>query len=50
MLTAATPATWTGWVLDVDHLAQHTPWLHIPVKAYADYGVVLFTVLLLPGW
>jgi len=50
MLTAATAAPWTGWFLDVNHLAQHTPWLHTPVKAYADYGVVLFAVLLLAGW
>jgi membrane-associated phospholipid phosphatase len=50
MLTAAAPALWTGWFLDVNHLAQHTPWLHTPVKAYADYGVVLFAVLLLAGW
>jgi membrane-associated phospholipid phosphatase len=50
MLIAAVPAPWTGWFLDVNHLAQHTAWLHTPVKAYAQYGVVLFAVLLLAGW
>jgi membrane-associated phospholipid phosphatase len=50
MLIAAAPASWTGWFLGVNRLAQHTPWLHTPVKAYADYGVVLFAVLLFAGW
>jgi undecaprenyl-diphosphatase len=50
MLIAAAPTSWTGWFLDVNQLAQHTPWLHTPIKAYADYGIVLFAVLLLAGW
>ncbi len=36
--------------LDVNHFAQHTGWLHGPVLAYADYGVLLFGVLLMTGW
>jgi membrane-associated phospholipid phosphatase len=34
----------------LNHLARHTAWLHAPVLAYADDGVVLFGVLLLVGW
>src|SRR3954451_15461092 len=34
---------------DVNHLARHTGWLHGAVLGYADYGLVLFVVLLLAG-
>jgi membrane-associated phospholipid phosphatase len=34
---------------DVNDLARHTGWLHGAVLGYADYGVVLFAVLLLVG-
>ncbi|MEV8507679.1 phosphatase PAP2 family protein [Actinoplanes sp. NPDC051475] len=50
MLIAAAPASCTRWFLDVNHLAPHTPWLHTPVKAYADCGALLFALLLLAGW
>jgi membrane-associated phospholipid phosphatase len=36
--------------LDVNHLAQHTGWLHTPTLAYANYGLVLFALLLVVGW
>ena len=36
--------------LDVNHFAQHTGWLHTPMLAYANYGVVLFGLLLVAGW
>lgn len=34
----------------VNAFARATPWLHAPAQAYAQYGVVLFVVLLLAGW
>src|SRR5689334_14040325 len=34
----------------VNEFARHTGWLHAPMLAYADYGVVLFAGLLLVGW
>lgn len=34
----------------VDDLARATPYLHAPLRLYAEYGVVLFGVLLLAGW
>jgi membrane-associated phospholipid phosphatase len=36
-------------MVDVNHLALHTAWLHSPLVDYAHYGVVLFAVLLLSG-
>jgi undecaprenyl-diphosphatase len=30
--------------------ARDTPWLHTPAQWYANYGVVLFGVLLVAGW
>lgn len=38
------------WFGAVNHLARITPWLHIPARLYADYGVVLFAALLLGAW
>lgn len=38
------------WFLDVNHFAQHTGWLHTPMYDYANYGVVLFGLLLVIGW
>lgn len=35
--------------LAVNAFARHTPWLHAVVLGYANYGVVLFAVLLLLG-
>lgn len=34
----------------VNDFARATPWLHAPARAYAEYGVVLFAVLLLWSW
>ena len=34
----------------VNDFARTTGWLHAPVRVWAEYGVVLFAVLLLAGW
>ena len=34
----------------VNDLARATPWLHTPLRLFAEYGVVIFAVLLLAGW
>ena len=39
-----------GWFLQVNSFARHTGWLHPPLVAFAEYGVVLFAVLLLASW
>lgn len=39
-----------GWFLDVNHLAAHTTWLHVPARLFAVYGVAVFAALLLVGW
>lgn len=36
--------------LRVNDLARATPWLHTPLRWWAEYGVVLFALLLLAGW
>lgn len=36
--------------LRVNEFAQHTPWLHGPVLAWADGGVAVFALLLLAGF
>ena len=47
----STPASsWTALFLDVNGFARHTPWLHAPMKVFADDSVVLFAALLLAGW
>jgi membrane-associated phospholipid phosphatase len=38
------------WFLVVNHFARVTPALHAPLRAYAQYGVVLFAGLLLLTW
>ena len=35
------------WFLAVNRFARDTPWLHAPMRLFAEYGVVLFAVLLL---
>jgi undecaprenyl-diphosphatase len=35
---------------EVNEFARATPWLHGPAVAYANYGVVVFALLLLAGW
>lgn len=34
----------------VNDFARATGWLHAPVRLWAEYGVVLFALLLLAGW
>jgi undecaprenyl-diphosphatase len=39
-----------SWFLDVNAFSRATGWLHAPVTAFAQYGVVLFALLLIAGW
>jgi undecaprenyl-diphosphatase len=39
-----------SWFLTVNDWARDTPWLHGVVRTYANYGVVLFAVLLVAGY
>lgn len=39
-----------SWFLEVNHAARATPWLHAPLRLYAEYGVLLFAGLLLVSW
>jgi membrane-associated phospholipid phosphatase len=39
-----------SWFLHVNSFARATPWLHAVVRAYAQYGVVLFAALLVLSW
>lgn len=34
----------------INALARATPWLHSVITAYADFGVVVFALLLVVGW
>lgn len=34
----------------INDFARHTGWLHVPLRDYANYGVVLFGLLLVAGW
>jgi membrane-associated phospholipid phosphatase len=34
----------------INDFARHTGWLHAPLRDYANYGVVLFGLLLVAGW
>ncbi|MFL6181559.1 MAG: phosphatase PAP2 family protein [Actinomycetes bacterium] len=43
------PAT-DGLFGEVNELARDTPWLHGPATAFANFGIVLFALLLLAGW
>ncbi len=36
-------------LLDINAFAQHTSWLHAVMLGYANYGIVLFAVLLVAG-
>lgn len=38
-----------SWFRHVNAFARATAWLHVPLRAYAQYGVVLFALLLLWG-
>jgi membrane-associated phospholipid phosphatase len=50
MRVTADPALDRSWFMDVNAFARATPWLHTPVRAYAELGVVLFAFLLLWTW
>lgn len=39
-----------SWYVAINHFAQHTPALHEAFRLYAQYGVVLFALLLLGAW
>lgn len=45
-----TPGFDRSLYLHVNAFARHTGWLHEPARLYADYGVVLFALLLLVSW
>ena len=34
---------------ELNELARHTGWLHVPMQLYAGYGVVIFALLLIAG-
>jgi membrane-associated phospholipid phosphatase len=34
----------------INSFARHTGWLHNPLRDYANYGVVLFALMLVAGW
>jgi membrane-associated phospholipid phosphatase len=38
------------WFPPINELVGDTPWLHSIIVGYADYGIVVFAVLLLAGW
>jgi undecaprenyl-diphosphatase len=50
MRVTADPALDRSWFMDVNDFARATPWLHTPLRAYAEFGVVLFAFLLLWTW
>src|SRR4051794_1580340 len=39
-----------GWFRGVNDFARATPWLHAPLRLFAEYGVVVFAALLLGSW
>ena len=45
---------WPGlqghWFEQVNRFAANTPGLHVPMRLYAQYGVVVFAGILLLGW
>jgi undecaprenyl-diphosphatase len=44
------PDAQRDWFLAVNRFAQDTPWLHDPMRLYAEYGVGLFAAALLVAW
>ena len=38
------------WFPLINELVRDPPWLHSIIVGYADYGIVVFAVLLLAGW
>lgn len=45
-----TPGFDRSLFLRINSFAQHTGWLHEPARLFAQYGVVLFALLLLAAW
>jgi undecaprenyl-diphosphatase len=43
-------STQQSWFLAINRFAEATPDLHAPMRIYAEYGVVLFALLLLLAW
>ncbi|WP_300680584.1 phosphatase PAP2 family protein [Nocardioides sp.] len=45
---------WAGlnerWFDAVNTFSRHTPWLHTPARLFAQYGVVVFALILLWSW
>lgn len=39
-----------SWFLVVNEFARSTPWLHAPMRLYAQWGVALFAAVLLLAW
>jgi undecaprenyl-diphosphatase len=54
MVATSGSVIWSGldesWFRAVNDFARSTPWLHPPMRLYAEYGVVLFAGLLLLSW
>lgn len=48
--TVLLPGLQEHWFDAVNRLSRATGWLHQPARWYADYGVVVFAVLLLASW
>lgn len=44
------PGVQESWFKGINDLTRSTPWLHAPARLYAEYGVVLFGVILLLSW
>ena len=48
------PVVWAPaqerWFHTVNQVARTTPWLHAPARLFAEYGVVVFALLLLASW
>lgn len=40
----------SSWFHHVNEFARATGWLHAPLRAYAQYGVILFALALLVAW
>lgn len=44
------PSLQGHWFEQVNRFAANTPGLHVPMRLYAQYGVVVFAGILLLGW
>ena len=52
MIVTAAPWGWLepGWFSTVNEFATDTPWLHTPLRLFAQYGIVLFAGVFLLSW